>query len=53
MSKINGLHGFNLWVIFLILTYFVSKGLLQKFNTCQPLPRPMFLLGFDTGRALC
>ena len=38
MSKINGLHEFNFGVIFLILTYFVSKGLLQKYNTCQPPP---------------
>ena len=45
MSIINGLHGFNLGVIFLILTYFVSEVLLQKYNTCQPLPRPKFFHG--------
>jgi hypothetical protein len=45
MSKNNRLHELNLRVIFLILTYFVSEVLLQKYNTCQPLPRPKFFHG--------
>ena len=49
MSIINGLHGFNLGVIFLILTYFVSEVLLQKYNTCQPLPRSIVIHRFCTG----
>lgn len=47
MSIINGLHEFNLGVIFLILTYFVRQGLQQKLNTCQPLPRSKVIHRFS------
>jgi len=53
MSKNNGLHELNLRVIFLILTYFVSEVLLQKYNTCQPLPPPQVFPRVDTGFSLC
>ena len=46
-SKNNGLHKLNLRVIFLILTYFVSRVLLQKLNTCQPLPRSKVIHRFS------
>lgn len=49
MSIIKGLHGFNFSVIFLILTYFVRQGLLQKYNTCQPLPRSKVIHRFSKG----
>ena len=49
MSKINGLHEFNFGVIFLILTYFVSRWLQQLSTHVNPPPPSQVIHRFCTG----